>query len=279
MAPPDAQREARAGLYMTHASVNGTFTINGTERDLQTSWAELTYLFTSEWTQNAFPVIDVREDGANDDEVIVVRSGESTTINVDILNEMWSTPNVKVQMYVSSDNGVPIAQIDINNVKLNAQDEKGVPIPKTVSITWKPSQYAPSGEHTMSINVIEANNDYSTIETRVKIIQENILPTIFFSFFDGYGWIASLAGIFFLVYAGSYYRKNQLKKSGDTYTTAGEADIMALLGETTTQNVRGEFSNKKCTYDEIVNERCSHIQSKNWTCDPQNKTCWYVPKK
>jgi len=182
---PDFNSPAPEGFYMT--VINATYTDTLSSKSYNTMWAERTYLFDKRYIEDAFPIIDLVNDGQNNNDIIeVVAGGEPIILEVEVENEMWSQPDVSLIVTLAENkSGIPISEWEYPTVRLN--DEDGDVI-KT-ALSWSPSRFSPEGYHTMIITVQEYNGDKTFIIAQVHIRQDNVF------FFFLYSWESILVVI------------------------------------------------------------------------------------
>lgn len=172
-----------------------------------------TRLYTREYINDAFPVIDIAGYSAGSGEPIEINADKGAQIfDITIYNKMWSNPNVTVDLVittavekgdVSFDGGTAIAQIRFNNVPLYPEGKTDM------AVSWNVGKYTPSGNFWLMVSVTEVNGDQSSIVVPVKVEKSNVFGAIVSSLFtSGWGW-----GLIAIIGAGIYFLYMTLTKS------------------------------------------------------------------
>lgn len=255
----DAFLAAPEGLYMTF--IESYYDSNGDSTyENYTSWTELTYLFRAEFIQDAWIEIDIQNDGVNDDATFTAQAGGiPISINLKIWNEMWSNPNISIQLFISSDDGYPIAQADYAPFPV----APGGMDPVDKQYTLRIGRYAPGGNHSLVILAREPNGDIKSIYARIIVEQNSILATFLFEMTQWQNIVLLTGGLGVMVTGITYGQIRKRRKS---------------VNITVGRNVVGP-----CTYDEVINGMCGQknptFDRTEWVCDPVTRKCYYVPKR
>lgn len=264
---PDFRGSAPEGWYMT--VINATYYNETVNKEFNAMWAERTYLFNQKYIEDAFPRIDLVNDGENNDKIIEIVAGrDSVILEVQIANEMWSRPMVSLTITLSSSNGIPISQWEFPEVQLN--DEEGDVI--KVALAWAVNRYSPSGQQTMIITVQEYNGDKTFITANVNIIQRNSLVNLFYS----WEYIAIIGAAVCVSIIGVYlFYRNKVKKL--PIEEFFEEDVSSSERKSAeTAVVMGSVSKNRCNKKDAMKNKCLFPQSKirwnefkKWNCNSE----------
>lgn len=251
-------RPAEPGLYMTHSTAS---ILNSTNPIVyvNSSWAELTYLFSDAYVEDAFLELDLTIDGVNDNETKVIAAGGApVTMKLNVINEMWSRPNVTIQLLFVTEDGYPIAQKD--------EDGYQVEMPGTVAsldLSFRVGKYAPAGTHDLIITVIETNGDRTIIRSQMTVEQSNPFATFLFQMMNSWiPWVSIGIAMAILIGGFVYGSTRKIKKK--------TLDPFELLQIKTKSQAPGG-----CSYDDIQNGTCNlpGFTRSDWVCDPMTKVC------
>lgn len=234
---PYVNASAPAGNYLTMFNA----TINSVEKwnyeNIEAYWVEKTVLFTKEYILDAFPVISIAGYNPDNPEPYVVEAGgDEIILDIDIRNEMWSDPNVQVDLILTTrnedtdldfDGGTTLAQLRYSNVPLQAENSTNV------AAAWSVGKYTPSGRHLLLIAVTETNGDVTVISVPMTVEQDNVLINFLGSLFtDGSGF--GIIGMVIAILGGGgwmYFRKTSKLKRISVDTASASKKVSAKVSK------------------------------------------------
>lgn len=233
--PPESTISPKSGLYMvyTNGSYPGTMLvksiINTTVYDevtgrnktvatsiweereviMNSSWCELTYLFDSEYVQDAFLQIQVEPDNKfinSESGYMEIEAGtDNAEIKFRMINEMWSQPALYISITITSEYGTPVY-----NAKFPKFELMNPGIEEIRAFNLNVSKYTPSGLHKITYEIIEANGDTYQLTSYIFIKQSNVMVTIMFALIDNWWAGLTLIGCVSIIIIGFvYYRQRK----------------------------------------------------------------------
>ena len=171
------------GRYLARVDTNLTTKITDPHkgRQLDNFWMEETTLIAPQFSETAFPVIDILTAYT-----APLVPGQSAPLRLAIKNEMYSKPVAGIEVSISTDTGFVIANRRVGSIVLPS-DEEGTQI---FDLSWTPSSNTPPGKYDLLVTVTQQNGDTTT-----KIIPVEIASTSIFS--DFVGWIVGIISAIF----------------------------------------------------------------------------------
>ena len=192
--PDFEDQPATEGMYVT--------VIDAMYNDTRFMSAENTHLLHERYTNEAFPVIRLRDIDPNE-EIIIEAGGAPVELTVGVENLMWSQPFVTLEFMLSTETGIPITNMRFPEFQLNNEDGGE----RLQTFGWRIPSTTPAGEYNLLITILQRSGDFTTVIVPVTVIQTNPIIRILGA---GEFWLgmAIAAGLL----AGIYYYFNVAKK-------------------------------------------------------------------